>query len=95
VGALEWLPRQVRGETWDALRAEREVIFFDHRGTGYSEPRFCPEVTDEFFWLTFSGLRAEEREARQRQVLARCGEAMRRDGVDLSQYNSLASVRDM
>jgi pimeloyl-ACP methyl ester carboxylesterase len=93
--ALDFLSGEMRGGMWDHLRAEREIVFFDQRGTAYSEPRFCPEVTEEFFRLTFSGLRPEERQLRQREALARCSETMREAGVDLSQYNSVASVDDM
>jgi pimeloyl-ACP methyl ester carboxylesterase len=95
VPALDWAVRQVRSRAWDDVLEEREVILFDQRGTGHSEPQFCPEVTDEYFRLTFTGMRAEERRLRQREVLTSCGATMNAAGVDLSQYNSVASAADM
>ena len=29
---------------WKELRAERDIIIYDQRGTGYSESAFCPEL---------------------------------------------------
>jgi pimeloyl-ACP methyl ester carboxylesterase len=89
------MPSRTTHSLWSRLRAERDVVFFDQRGTGYSEPEFCPEVAEESFRTLFRGLSAEERTERMQRVLARCGEVMRRQGVDLSQYNSVASARDL
>jgi pimeloyl-ACP methyl ester carboxylesterase len=93
--SVEHIPGRTRHGFWNALRAEREVVFFDQRGTGYSEPEFCSEITDESFRITFLGLSAQERSARLQTALASCAEVMRDQGVDLSQYNSVASAHDL
>lgn len=93
--SVEHMPGRTRHGFWNALRAEREVVFFDQRGTGYSEPEFCSEVTEESFRITFLSLSAQERSARLQAALARCAEVMRDQGVDLSQYNSVASAHDL
>jgi pimeloyl-ACP methyl ester carboxylesterase len=93
--SVEHMPGRTRHDFWNALRAEREVVFFDQRGTGYSEPTFCPEVTEEYYRITFLGLSARQRSERLQAVLASCGEVMRQQGVDLSQYNSVASAHDL
>jgi pimeloyl-ACP methyl ester carboxylesterase len=72
------------------LRADRDVIFYDQRGVGFSEPRFCPEEAAN--WVSRVG---EEYLARLSEVAARCGDSMRRAGFDLAQYNSAISALDL
>ena len=78
---------------FQAARAERDVIFIDQRGTGYSEPRFCPDVAFAFF--PAPGMGARERRDRMRAELAACREYMVAAGVDLSSYNSIATTHDL
>ena len=75
-----------------ALRADRDVIFYDQRGVGFSEPKMCPE--EDANWAP-RGEGATERRARLPEVAARCGDSMRRAGLDLAQYNSAVSARDL
>jgi hypothetical protein len=97
--SLQYVPARLSGRLdrglWQQLGEDRDLIFFDPRGVGHSEPRFCPEVTEEFFRLQFLGIDAVERLQRQREVLARCAQVMASEGVDLSQYNSVASALDL
>jgi pimeloyl-ACP methyl ester carboxylesterase len=76
----------------DALRADRDVILYDQRGVGFSEPVFCLELAGE---SPGSFENPAARRAHQRQVFARCGDSMRRAGYDLSQYNSVVSAHDL
>jgi pimeloyl-ACP methyl ester carboxylesterase len=78
-------------ELIDTLRRERDVILYDQRGVGFSEPEFCPDEAGN--WR--QGLVGPARTARRREVAARCGDAMRRLGFDLSQYNSAANALDL
>ena len=78
-------------ELIETLRSERDVILYDQRGVGYSEPAFCPDEAAN--WA--AGRVGPARTARRREVAARCGDAMRRLGFDLSQYNSAANALDL
>jgi pimeloyl-ACP methyl ester carboxylesterase len=75
-----------------ALRADRDVIFYDQRGVGFSEPKMCPEEAINWGPRTEGGA---ERRAPLPEVAARCGDSMRRAGLDLAQYNSAVSARDL
>ena len=76
----------------DALRSDRDVILYDQRGIGFSEPAFCPEVMSEPAGTFDSPVARREH---QRQLFGRCGDSMRRAGYDLSQYNSVVSSHDL
>jgi pimeloyl-ACP methyl ester carboxylesterase len=90
---VDRVPGYVTNRTMDAVRAERDVIVYDQRGAGYSEPKFCPEASAEMA-ARRGGVARGYRDV-QRQQLARCGEYMRSAGYDLSQYNSIASAHDL
>lgn len=89
------VPARTRGAFWRGLRAERDIVFYDQRGAGFSEPEFCPKVTDEYLQGLLLGLDAQQRSERMVSVLARCAEVMRAKGVELSQYNNVASALDL
>ena len=75
-----------------ALRADRDVIFYDQRGVGFSEPKFCPEQSAN--WDVPPEGTAARRTGRP-EMAGQCGDAMRRAGVDLAQYNSAVSALDL
>ena len=72
------------------LRADRDLIIWDQRGTGFSEPVFCPELNARWREIGAPGLERSARVSERRQALADCRETMLRQGVDLSQYNTVA-----
>jgi pimeloyl-ACP methyl ester carboxylesterase len=84
-------PNSDASELINTLRGERDVILYDQRGVGFSEPAFCPDEAAN--WA--AGRVGPARTARRREVAARCGDAMRRLGFDLSQYNSAANALDL
>jgi pimeloyl-ACP methyl ester carboxylesterase len=84
-----------RSNFWRALREERDLIFFDQRGTGYSEPHFCDELDVSLTAILYKGLPAEERTAERIQAIAECREEMLQQGIDFAAYNSAASAQDL
>lgn len=92
---VAYAPGVIARGSLDFLRADRDLVLFDQRGTGYSEPAFCPELTIEWDRIWRRGLMPDARRARQRDAAARCREVMLRARVDLSQYHAQASARDL
>ena len=65
-----------------AVAFGREVVLYDQRGTGLSEPPLCPEVV-------------QSQRGRPREQLAyECRASLRREGVDSSAYNTDQSAMD-
>ena len=87
-------PEFVRSGLLDGWRADRDVILYDQRGAGLSEPRLCPEEA-----ANWQGQPGREDQlafrARRREVAARCRESVGRAGFNLSQYNSAVSALDL
>ena len=83
--------------TWhEPLRQHRDMILFDPRGVGESEPEICKAFTRDWWNVTyFSGLGKDERLAAQVNLLEACRSEADKAGVDLSQYHSKNHARDL
>lgn len=75
--------------------AERDMVFFDQRGVGYSEPALsCPEFTAETREAAQQDRPPGERQARLLEAATACRDRLTRAGIDLSQYTSAISAAD-
>lgn len=94
-GSIEHTAGRARHPFWNRLRPKRDLVFFDQRGTGYSEPAFCPEMDATIATVRYHGLsEAEQRDEKVRAVAA-CREQLLAQGVDPTAYHSVASARDL
>lgn len=93
--ALETIPL-VFENRFAPFLADRELIMFDQRGTGYSEPSLaCPEYTDLSLELLDDILTPEEAASLYLETLSACHERLEAEGVDFTAYNSAASAADV
>jgi pimeloyl-ACP methyl ester carboxylesterase len=46
IATLSNFPRYLKSKTYSQLRQDHAVIFFDYRGTGFSEPTLCKTISD-------------------------------------------------
>lgn len=88
--------RSIANGVRSPLRADRQIIAYDPRGTGFSEPSICADLNQEWQrigWM--GGLDPEERRREQIAALERCRTEVEGEGVDLSGYNTLANALDL
>lgn len=100
------------GRIFDEMRAERDIIIYDQRGTQFSSPLRCsfltvdelfssgPEATDDYepVDLTQPLDEAAIMQTARESVGAdarRCANELTAQGIDLRQYNSVASSNDL
>lgn len=84
------------GRGLDAVLAQRDLILFDQRGTGSSQPRLdCPERASITPTLLDGSLSAEQARAAVVDAFRRCRERLAAGGIDLTAYNSAASAADL
>jgi pimeloyl-ACP methyl ester carboxylesterase len=77
------------------IQAKRDIVFYDQRGTGCSQPSlFCPEVREDFLARLGENLRAADDIARDRTARNACRDRLRARGIDFAGYNSAASALD-
>lgn len=87
-------PSRASSDFWSRYRRSRDLVFYDQRGTGYSEPEFCPEM-NRLPSLGLLNLPPEEEAARRGEIISSCYEEMVQKGVDFSAYNSTTSALDL
>jgi pimeloyl-ACP methyl ester carboxylesterase len=78
------------------LLANRDMILFDQRGTGFSQPALdCPEVTELNYENLPLDLTPAEAEAKSRDAVERCAARLTADGASLPDYNSAENAADL
>jgi pimeloyl-ACP methyl ester carboxylesterase len=94
--ALETI-RFVTADLLQPLQDRGDVVFFDQRGVGLSEPRLdCEEVTALQRELeNQADVDRDEAETRTFEALRECSERLSGLGVDLGQYHSINNAHDV
>lgn len=92
--ALEWLYWNAEG--YHDILQQRDVIVFDQRGIGYSQPSLdCSEVSDSFLeTLSQNPSDLAWVDSKVGANLA-CEARLVREGIDLAAYNSASSAADV
>lgn len=80
----------------DAVLEQRDLILYDQRGTGFSQPRLdCPERARLAPVLLEGNLPAEGNEQTILEAFRRCRQRLLAAGIDLSAYTSASSAADL
>lgn len=83
-------------DSWGGFLAERDLILFDQRGVGLSEPSLeCSEARDHLLDALDEDLSADEYLAGEIAAYEACQERLLGDGIDLTQYNTVANAADV
>ncbi|PAU93779.1 hypothetical protein CK503_08885 [Aliifodinibius salipaludis] len=88
-------PRYASWDFFNQYRQQRDIILYDQRGTGYSDPAFCPELNQLLSPMDYSGDDPEQVQDRVVSATQDCRDKMLARGVDFSRYNSATSVSDL
>lgn len=94
IATLENVPRYLKSKTWDGLRKDRPLIFFDYRGTGNSEPALCPEIQDSLAAAFSKNLSPVEMDAYKIDLYKKCRMQLLADGIDVASFNSFQLAAD-
>ncbi|CAA7196355.1 Tripeptidyl aminopeptidase [Chryseobacterium potabilaquae] len=77
------------------LRKNHDIILVDLRGTGFSEPKLCPDLGKKFFEI-LSKNQSEEQDVKDKvKVSLECRQDMINQGIDLNSYNSISVANDL
>jgi pimeloyl-ACP methyl ester carboxylesterase len=78
------------------LQRDRDIVFFDQRGGGRSEPSLqCPEYLDALTLSLSQALDAIADIANTNRALLACRERLEGEGINLAVYNSTEVAADM
>jgi pimeloyl-ACP methyl ester carboxylesterase len=78
------------------LLKKRDLILFDQRGTGYSQPKLdCPEVKKVALDTLDQNLSIDQSTKLSSLAVAQCHDRLVKDGVNLAAYNSAQNAADV
>ncbi len=77
------------------LRKEKDIILVDMRGTGFSSPRLCPDLGQEFLKILAKNQSEEEDENQKIQAVMKCQSDLRNKGVAIETYHSVSMAKDL
>ena len=72
----------------------RDLIYFDQRGTGTSQPALCPEFNDDYSANRNSTTRENWAE-NEKPLIRQCVALLRTQGIDAEAYNTTTSAQDV
>ncbi|QYS86464.1 alpha/beta fold hydrolase [Flavobacterium oreochromis] len=77
------------------LRKNHDIVLLDLRGTGFSEPKLCPDLGKKFFEILSKNQSNEKDISDKVKVSLECKQDMINQGIDLSAYNSNSVSMDL
>ncbi|MEO6347996.1 MAG: alpha/beta fold hydrolase [Aquaticitalea sp.] len=88
------VPRYLESSSWKLIREKRSLIFFDYRGTGFSEPTLCPDMEDALSLFSKNNASTEARQAYKMSLYKECASQLFSSGIDVSTFNSAQLAED-
>ena len=93
IATLENVPRYLQSKTWKMLREKRQIVFFDYRGTGFSEPVLCKDMEDSL--VQFSKLNSKAAsESYKISLYKKCRTQLLSEGIHVFSFNSAQLAYD-
>jgi pimeloyl-ACP methyl ester carboxylesterase len=94
IATIENVKRYLKSPTWKLLREQRDLIFFDYRGTGFSDPELCNYIQDSLATFSSANLSSQERSAKENSLYTHCRETLLTKGVNLADFTSFQLAAD-
>jgi len=93
--SLRSVPWRMSSSFWHRYRQDRDLVFYDQRGTGFSDPAFCTELNLALYTTAFQGLAPNEQHRQELAAIEDCRDKMLAEGIDFAHYNSNVSAHDL
>ncbi len=94
IATLDNVPRYLGSPAWQRLRERHALVFMDYRGTGQSEPAWCPELEESVRAIDRENPPDSVRIGQMAAAFRACRAAMEAEGLDLAGYSSAALAAD-
>ncbi len=93
IATLSNLTYYLKTKTFSLLRQNHALIFFDYRGTGFSEPNMCKTLSDSLNAISDT-LSTEELITKQALLYSNCKSDLLKQDILPSDFSSLQSAAD-
>jgi pimeloyl-ACP methyl ester carboxylesterase len=93
IASLSNFPRYLKSKTFSKLRQNHALVFFDYRGTGFSEPGLCKSLDSSLHAIP-NTISDEELILKETNIYSDCKDELLKQGILLSDFSSLQSAAD-
>ncbi|MEM9687343.1 MAG: alpha/beta fold hydrolase, partial [Bacteroidota bacterium] len=87
--------REVWGWLNHPIRKHSDIIMVDARGTGFSEPRLCPDLGQKFLEILSTDQDHTQDEKNKAEAALACKKDLLNRGIDIRAYTSKAIAQDL
>ncbi len=94
IATLEGVAWRLTSPAWQRLRERHALVFMDSRGTGASEPAWCPGLEDAVRAIDRANPPDSLRVTQMAAAFRACRAEMEADGLDLAGYSAAALASD-
>ena len=94
IATLENVPRYLQSKIWNQVREKRPIVFFDYRGTGFSEPALCPDMKDSISQFKKINSTAAARQSYKIALYKKCRNQLSAQGIEVSSFNTAQMADD-
>jgi pimeloyl-ACP methyl ester carboxylesterase len=77
------------------LRATSDIVLIDIRGTGWSEPKLCPDLGNEFLQILAKNQSPSEDELEKAKAALKCQRKLLVEEIDIRAYTSKNIAKDL
>lgn len=88
------LKSYLKSPTWKGLRAQRDLVFFDYRGTGFSDPELCNYIQDSLATFSSKNASSQDKSVREIALYRDCREALLTQGINLADFTTSQLATD-
>ncbi len=93
IATLDNAERYLNSTHWKTLREEHDIILFDYRGTGYSEP-LCEDMLDSLKSFGKTNPSPEAYKAKEIELYMKCRTSLEEKKIDIHSYSSFQMAAD-
>ena len=94
IATIENVKRYLQSPTWKLLREQRNLVFFDYRGTGYSEPELCDYIQDSLALFNSTNPSSQDESEKEITLYKNCRDSLLSAGISLSDFTSFQLAAD-
>jgi pimeloyl-ACP methyl ester carboxylesterase len=94
IATLENVPKYLQSKTWKTLRENQSLVFFDYRGTGYSEPALCPQLKDSLLSFSKTNPSPKQKKTYEASIYKKCKEQHLNEGIDITSFSAKQLAAD-
>ena len=94
IATIENLKRYLKSPTWGLLREQRDLVFFDYRGTGFSEPALCDYIQDSLTTFRDTNASSQDISVKENSLYKKCRETLLSREISLSDFTSFQLAAD-